>query len=115
MTCEYCGRQLEKLVFGTSRLRKNKRFCDALCGERARRRGQRAAEKPKSCLFCGEMLPPPQGFGRIPTYCNAKCRKGASRMGRGTVKGDMPAEMIEKLIESNYQRIQLERRRTGAA
>jgi hypothetical protein len=27
----------------------------------------------------------------------------------------MPAEMIEKLIESNYQRIQRERRQTGGS
>jgi hypothetical protein len=112
-TCEYCGEPLQKWVFGRSRIRKNKRFCDSTCGERARRKGQRSGEKPRSCLYCGEMLPMPKDFGRIPTYCGPTCRKASSRMGKGKVSGDISAEQIDMLF--NRAKAQLaHERRTGA-
>jgi hypothetical protein len=97
VNCEFCSRQLEKLVFGYSRLRINKRFCNRQCAWKARLRAQTKPEKPRSCLYCGEMVPP-QTLGRTRMYCNATCRKASARMGKGTCRDDMPAEMIDRLF-----------------
>lgn len=100
MTCEYCNRPLPLLASGKVRL--NKRHCDRLCKERAKRRVELAAEppKPRHCLYCGEMLQPPgERLYRTRMYCNWKCQQAAWRAGKGKRGDDMAPEQIERLFQ----------------
>ena len=85
-------------------------FC-GICASRARQKGK-ARPVPTHCTFCGAPFP---DLGlrvyRNKRYCDWRCQQGAKRMGKGKMCDDMPAELIERMIELHYQRIQRERRR----
>lgn len=59
----------------------------------------------RSCRYCGKMLPPEidSRGGRPKSFCNASCRAMASNL------NDMPAEMIERIMDMHYQRIRKRR------
>jgi hypothetical protein len=59
----------------------------------------------RSCRYCGKMLPPlveGQG-GRPKSFCNSSCRA------MGSQTKDMPADMIERIMDMHYRRIKQRR------